>query len=102
MSRLVYRSAHHSDCIPLNSLRNGAAIHTVSALILHLVQTAPANLRSNINAKILEHGKPKLAEDIEMRDSQLGELEVDNENETTTALVSSAAKSTSLAEIALN
>ncbi|ORY37374.1 sister chromatid cohesion C-terminus-domain-containing protein, partial [Leucosporidium creatinivorum] len=68
-------------------LRNGAAIHTVSALILHLVQTAPANLRAQINAKILEHGKPKLVEeDVEMHDSQQDELEVDNEEETTTAL----------------
>ena len=77
--------------LPL-SLRNGAAIHTISALILHLVQTAPAHLRSNINAKILEHDKPKLAEDVEMRDSQQDELEVDNEEETTTALVSFAAR----------
>lgn len=95
MSRLDTSPFQDTEAFHLSSLRNGAAIHTASALILHLVQTAPANLRSNINAKILEHGKPKLAEDVEMRDSQQEELDADNEDETTTALVSFGARSAS-------
>jgi cohesin loading factor subunit SCC2 len=67
-------------------LRNGASIHTVSALILHLVQTCPTDLRAQINTRIADHGKPKLV-DVEMRESQeeAEELEDENEDDDTTS-----------------
>ncbi|KAM0747229.1 hypothetical protein T439DRAFT_97198 [Meredithblackwellia eburnea MCA 4105] len=50
-------------------LRNGAAIHTVSALVLHLIQSCPTDLASQIRTRINAASKPK------------GELNGDKEEE---------------------
>lgn len=73
------RRAGRKELIRVCRLRTGATIHTVSALILQLVQTSPPDLREQVRAKLATGAATgeKLV-DVEMRDSQ---DEVDEEVE---------------------
>ncbi|GAA5958783.1 hypothetical protein JCM21900_004761 [Sporobolomyces salmonicolor] len=60
-------------------LRNNASIQTVSALLLHLVQTCPADLQGQVRKKLVGQAKPVKDEggDVEMSQSML-EMRADN------------------------
>ncbi|GAA6048643.1 hypothetical protein JCM3770_001996 [Rhodotorula araucariae] len=50
-------------------LRTGATIQTVSALLLHLVQTCPADLHAQVRRKLAQHAKR--ADDVSGEDTQM-------------------------------
>ncbi|KAL8277535.1 hypothetical protein RQP46_010090 [Phenoliferia psychrophenolica] len=60
-------------------LRNGQAIHTVSALLLHLVQTCPADLAGHIHGKLSPHpkGDTKMKDEGDESDAEGNEDEDD-------------------------
>ena len=55
-------------------LKNGASIYTISALLLHLVQTCPTDLRSKMRAMLAKSDDVDLVE-VEMKDGTQGALE---------------------------
>ncbi|KAK4701477.1 cohesin loading factor subunit SCC2, partial [Phenoliferia sp. Uapishka_3] len=59
-------------------LRNGTAIHTVSALIFHLVQTCPVDLASQIQRRLVDRSR-----DVRMKESgeEGGEEEMEQDEE---------------------
>lgn len=69
-------------------LRNGTSIHTISALILHLVQTSPSDFRGLMKARLTASSKDKLV-DIEMREVGDAQDEEDEDDIGKPPLVSS-------------
>ncbi|BGP35332.1 Sister chromatid cohesion protein 2 [Rhodotorula toruloides] len=69
-------------------LRTGATIQTVSALLLHLVQTCPADLQLEVRKKLAQHtaranasSSQTMADgDVEMEDLGLGKRLIDDED----------------------
>lgn len=68
-----------TEFIFLFRLRNGTSIHTISALILHLVQTSPSDFRGSMKARLTALPKDKLI-DIEMREVGDAQEEEDEED----------------------
>ena len=65
----------------MDRLRNGHSIHTVSALLLHLVQTCPADLAYQVHGRLSTNKGDTL-----MKDSN-SDVEGDLEEDTSSSLV---------------